>query len=131
MYRQIESPCFLERGIPISISFNVNDPVHQTRMMAALSIDTETGSQNLSPDVNVTGLVNVGLNELATDSKGAGDIAVLQVVSVLRQVYKGGILKVGIKLKGWELPGAWKQWCMQNIPQMFASPTTMSPQLGT
>lgn len=131
MYRQIESPCFLERGIPISISFNVNDPVHQTRMMAALSIDTETGSQNLSPDVNVTGLVNLGLAELATDVTGAGNIDVLQVVSVLRQVYKGGILKVGIKLKGWELPGAWKQWCMQNIPQMFASPTTMSPQLGT
>lgn len=133
MYRQIEAPCFLERGIPISMSFNVNDPVHQARMQQALSIDNVTASMNLLPDVNATALVTTGLPELATTIAGAGDIQVLQVVSVARQVFKGGIFKVAIKIKGWEMPGAWKQWCMQNVPQMFnpASPGNPSPQVGT
>lgn len=132
MYRQIENACFLERGIPISMSMIVNDPVHQARMQAALSIDNETGAFNLLPDVNVTPIVATGLFELATTAAGVGDIAVLQQVSVARQVFKGGILKLAIKLKGWEMPGAWKQWCMQNVPQMFGQPPqNPTPQMGS
>lgn len=131
MYREIENACFLERGIPISMSMVVNDPVHQARMQAAMSIDNETGAFNMLPDVNVTAFVNAGLPELTTTITGVGDTACNQIVTVARQVFKGGILKLAIKLKGWEMPGAWKQWCQQNIPGMFGNQAQNNPQLGT
>ena len=37
-----------------------------------------------------------------------------------REVFKGGILKIGIKIKGWEMPGGWKAYCAQRaLPQII------------
>ena len=122
MYRQIERPCFFERGIPIGPQFVVVDPCHQARFQAAMSIDSFTGSQNLQPDVNVSGFTiggpgtNVMLEQtldLATPTN------VPQQQTVERQVFKGGIFKLGMKLKGWEVPGVWKAWCQKNLPQLL------------
>src|SRR5580692_8769904 len=55
MYRQIESPCFLERGIPIGMIFIAQDAVHQAQMIEALTIDNEPFGVNVEPDVNVVG----------------------------------------------------------------------------
>src|SRR5208282_2970258 len=55
MYRQIESPCFLERGIPIGMIFIAQDAVHQAQMIEALTIDNEPFGFNVDPDVNVSG----------------------------------------------------------------------------
>ena len=52
MYRQIESPCFLERGIPIGMQFVVQDAVHQALMLEAVSITNEPLGTNISPDEN-------------------------------------------------------------------------------
>ena len=54
MYRQVESPCFLERGIPIGMIFIAQDAVHQANMIEALTIDNEPFGFNVLPDVNVT-----------------------------------------------------------------------------
>lgn len=121
MYRQVERPCFFERGIPIGPQFVAIDPCHQARFQAAISIDSFTGSQNLQLDVNVSGNTLVAANgpleqtlDLTTPSN------VPQSVPTVRQVYKGGILKLGVKLKGWEMPGAWKDWCKANMPALLA-----------
>ena len=54
MYRPVESPCFLERGIPIGMQFVVQDAVHQASMLEALTINNEPFGTNVLPDVNVT-----------------------------------------------------------------------------
>ena len=121
MYRQVEKPCFFERGIPIGMQYVVVDPCHQARFQSAISIDSFTGSQNLQPDSNVSGntlTTAAGPLEQTLDLTTPTNIP--ESVSVERQVYKGGILKVANKLKGWEMPGAWKSWCQKNMPQLLS-----------
>ena len=123
MYRQIESPCFLERGIPIGMIFIAQDAVHQAQMIEALTIDNEPFGTNVVPDVNVgdtttlvggplstIGAANSVMIEQTLDST---PILVSQSVNVNRQIFKGGIFKLGIKIKGWEMPGGWKSYCME------------------
>jgi hypothetical protein len=44
----------------------------------------------------------------------AAPVNVAQSLFVGNQVFKGGILKLAIKLKGWEMPGGWKSYCQTN-----------------
>ena len=53
MYRPIESPCFLERGIPIGMIFVAQDAVHQAAMIEALTINNEPLGQNIEVDTNL------------------------------------------------------------------------------
>src|SRR5271155_1691856 len=141
MYRPVESPCFLERGIPIGMIFVAQDIVHQASMTEALTIDNEglPGGQNILLDNNLTlqtypGLETQNSIAIATVAPNTGfaimleqtmDITPLyatQTVNVARQVFKGGVLKIAIKIKGWEMPGGWKAYCQSNLPQI------MSPQ---
>src|SRR5580692_7876103 len=55
MYRPVESPCFLERGIPIGMIFIAQDAVHQAQMIEAMTIDNEPFGFNVQLDVNVAG----------------------------------------------------------------------------
>lgn len=124
MYRQIENPCFLERGIPIGMQFVAQDPVHQAAMLEAMTIDNSSLGSNIAPDRNVTCITATGANVMLEQTIDVLPVLVTnmaQQVNVCRQVFKGGILKIGIKLKGWEMPGVWKQWAQQNVPQMFSS----------
>jgi hypothetical protein len=126
MYRQIESPCFLERGIPIGMIFIAQDAVHQAQMIEALTIDNEPFGFNVQMDVNVSGytlpvpatgapttgaIVADGANVMLEQTLDATPVLVQQNVNTDRQVFKGGILKLGIKIKGWEMPGGWKSYC--------------------
>ena len=132
MYRPIESPCFLERGIPIGMIFIAQDAVHQAQMIEALTIDNEPFGFNVQPDVNVGGYSFP--NEAAGSVTAANVVAATatavmveqtldatpgyatQSVNATRQVFKGGIFKLGIKIKGWEMPGGWKSYCQENLP---------------
>lgn len=125
MYRPIESPCFLERGIPIGMLFQVQDAVHQAQMLEAVTINNEPFGVNVSVDENLSDITNGGVGvdggqimlEQTLDSSA---LSVPQQVNTSRQIFKGGILKIGIKIKGWEMPGGWKAYCMSNI---VSSPT--------
>ena len=119
MYRKIEKPCYFERGIPIGPQFVAVDPVHQARFQAALSIDSMTGSQNLQVDANVGGNTLTGAASMLEQTLDSSPANVAEQMVMQRQVYTGGIFKVGVKLKGWEMPGPWKQWATQNCPQIF------------
>ena len=127
MYRPVESPCFLERGIPIGMIFIAQDAVHQAQMIEALTIDNEPFGFNVLPDANVstttippTG-INLGLPVMLEQTLDSTPINVPQQVNVNRQTFKGGILKLGIKIKGWEMPGGWKAYCSDRYPAMMKS----------
>ena len=47
-------------------------------------------------------------------------VNVAQTVNVDRQIFKGGILKLAIKIKGWEMPGGWKAFCSTNMPSIMS-----------
>ena len=131
MYRPVESPCFLERGIPIGMQFVVQDAVHQAQMLEALTIDNEPLGLNMLPDANIGG--SGGYTFGGQPGGAAGSVMleqtldttpgyVQQSVNMTRQVFKGGILKIGIKIKGWEMPGGWKAYCTSNLPRLMAPP---------
>lgn len=112
MYRPIESPCFLERGIPIGMLFVVQDAVHQATMLEALTINNEPLGQNISPDSNITaGITATGANVMLEQTLDGMAALVPQQVNVSRQTFKGGVIKLAVKLKGWEMPGGWKSYC--------------------
>jgi hypothetical protein len=119
MYRPVESPCFLERGIPIGMQFVVQDAVHQASMLEALTINNEPFGTNVLPDVNVTagpagGSLTLNTSTMLEQTLDTTPVYAPQSVFVGNQVFKGGILKLAIKLKGWEMPGGWKSYCQTN-----------------
>jgi hypothetical protein len=123
MYRPVESPCFLERGIPIGMIFIAQDAVHQAQMTEALTIDNEPFGYNVQPDVNsgvTTAVATVAYpGVMLEQTLDTTPVLAPQVVNVSRQTFKGGILKIGIKIKGWEMPGGWKSYCQENLPQVM------------
>jgi hypothetical protein len=139
MYRPIESPCFLERGIPIGMLFVVQDAVHQALMLQAVTINNEPLGVNVSVDENFSdasaviptpatpgtptagAIVVGGNNTMLEQTLDATPVLVTQSVNTSRQVFKGGILKLAIKIKGWEMPGGWKDYCKTNLPQIMSN----------
>lgn len=122
MYRPIESPCFLERGIPIGMLFQSQDSVHQALLHEAITIDNEPFGVNVSPDENVLDTTGggTGTQVMLEQTLDATPVLSPQQVNVSRQIFKGGILKIGIKIKGWEMPGGWKAYCSANMPQIMS-----------
>jgi hypothetical protein len=119
MYRPIESPCFLERGIPIGMLFVTQDAVHQAQMLEALTIDNQPFGINVCPDENMGGATSTGATAMLEQTLDDAPVNVPQIVNVCRQVFKGGILKIAIKIKGWEMPGGWKAFCQKEMPQIM------------
>ena len=141
MYRPVESPCFLERGIPIGMLFVVQDAVHQAAMLEAVSINNEPLGFNIVPDANLAcqtrpfggvGLpanpaagappTGATLNVMLEQTLDGTPALVTQTVNVCREIFKGGILKLAIKIKGWEMPGGWKAYCQSAMPQIMSTP---------
>jgi hypothetical protein len=114
--------------------FIAQDAVHQAQMIEALTIDNEPFGFNVLPDVNVGDLTTAGTpGVIAAGAVGASfpNLVMLEqtldatpayattVVNNNRQIFKGGIFKLGIKIKGWEMPGGWKSYCQENLPQIM------------
>jgi hypothetical protein len=134
MYRPVESPCFLERGIPIGMIFVVQDAVHQALMLQAVTIDNGALGTNVSIDENLLdasaggsgvptagAIVAGGVNTMLEQTLDAIPVLISQSVNTSREIFKGGILKLAIKIKGWEMPGGWKAYCSTNLPQIMSS----------
>ena len=121
MYRPIESPCFLERGIPIGMLFVVQDAVHQALMLQAVTINNDPLGTNVSIDENLSASSNggVGTSIMLEQTLDSTPLLVPQQVNTEREIFKGGILKIGIKIKGWEMPGGWKAYCESSMPQIM------------
>jgi hypothetical protein len=122
MYRPVESPCFLERGIPIGMLFVVQDAVHQAIMLQAVTINNEPLGTNISVDENfsdtTTAFSVLNPNVMFEQTLDPVPVLTAQSVNTSRQLFKGGILKLAIKIKGWEMPGGWKAYCSANMPSV-------------
>ena len=121
MYRPIESPCFLERGIPIGMLFVVQDAVHQAQMLEAITINNDPLGTNVSIDENTSELTVSGIGVVQEQTLDSTPALVGQQVNTSRQIFKGGILKIGIKIKGWEMPGGWKAFCQSDMPHIMSA----------
>lgn len=120
MYRPVESPCFIERGIPIGMLFVSQDAVHQALMLQAVTINNDPLGVNIEPDANLTCTTTTSAVTMLEQTLDATPVYAPQQVNVCRQVFKGGILKLAIKIKGWEMPGGWKAFCSSNIPAIMS-----------
>jgi hypothetical protein len=101
------------------MQFVVQDAVHQASMLEALTINNEPFGTNVLPDVNVTagpagGSLTLNTSTMLEQTLDTTPVYAPQSVFVGNQVFKGGILKLAIKLKGWEMPGGWKSYCQTN-----------------
>ncbi len=114
MYRQIESPCFIERGIPIGMQLIAQDAVHQAAMIEALTINNGALGTNINLDENLSCTSDTGVGVMLEQTLDAVPANMPQQVNTCRDNFKGGILKVAIKIKGWEMPGGWKSFCESN-----------------
>jgi hypothetical protein len=137
MYRPIESPCFIERGIPIGMIFVAQDAVHQASMLEAITITNEPLGVNIPVDVNLTDLtvpaatatgvvatsLTANTSAMLEQTLDSTPLYVQQTVHTQREVFKGGVLKLAIKIKGWEMPGGWKAYCQTNLPQIMSAQT--------
>jgi hypothetical protein len=142
MYRPIESPCFIERGIPIGMIFVAQDAVHQASMLEALTITNDPLGTNIAVDTNLPALTAAGpggslaIATAFSTALTANGTAMLeqtldptpayasQSVNSSREIFKGGVLKLAIKIKGWEMPGGWKAYCQSNMPQIMSNSGT-------
>jgi hypothetical protein len=121
-FRRLTKPCFLERGIPIGMFLRVVDAVHQNLMYEAMSVDNnqESGSNIIS----VWGALaenNIGAPELSLTGPGTTSSLInIQQVNIERALFKGGIMKLAILLKGFEVPGPWKQWINSQCQTMMS-----------
>jgi len=120
MYRQLERPCFIERGIPYLFQYVACNSIHYARFLAAISLNSQTPSFNLLPAAGVTAFTltaTSGPFEQSLDCTTCTNTP--QAAPMARQVFKGGIFKLGQKLKGYEMPAKWKAWCQANLPSLL------------
>jgi hypothetical protein len=90
-------------------------------MLEAITINNDPLGTNVSIDENVSDITSggVGTDVMQEQTLNATPDLVPQQVNTSRQIFKGGILKIGIKIKGWEMPGGWKAYCSTNMPQIM------------
>ena len=116
--------------------FVVQDAVHQALMLEAVTIDNEPLGQNVSPDASLILLTTGGsaggvptaaalvaggpANVMLEQTLDTTPVLIQQSTAITRQTFKGGILKLAIKIKGWEMPGGWKSYCASSglVPSM-------------
>lgn len=121
-FRKLIRPVLLEQGIPIGMKLVVQDAVHQAQMQRYLSISEAQGGTlaNVLFDANDTGTSAASsgagvpaMPELTLD-QGANQFA-NQRVTTSRVIMKGGVLKLAILIKGFEVWGPWKDAIIRNM----------------
>ena len=100
----------------------VVDAVHQNLMYEYMSVDNnqESGSNIISVWGSLN-TVDVGAPELSLTGPGTtASLVNIEQVILDRAIFKGGIMKLAILLKGFEVPGPWKQWINSQCQQMLS-----------
>jgi hypothetical protein len=91
-------------------------------MLEAVTINNEPLGFNISPDTNLSSITAGGAgNVMLEQTLDAVPALAPQQVNTFRQIFKGGILKLAIKIKGWEMPGGWKAYCSTEMPQIMSA----------
>lgn len=127
-FRKLTKPIYLQAGLPIKMQLVAQDAYHQQQMQRYMSISEGAGN-------NATALVQVdsvlhGLQapvspaglELTLDQGGNQFSA--QGTNTDLAIYKGGVCKISMQLKGFEVCGAW-QACFQGSQAAAALASTV------
>ena len=121
-FRKLARPVLLEKGIPIGMNLRATDEYHQTQMQRYMSISEGSGNNNVASvqidatyagySLQVGGATGKTALELTADS--GGNQFSPQQVQTNRALYKGGVMKLAILIKGFEVWGNWKKYFMDN-----------------
>lgn len=113
-FRKLSKPIYLQAGLPINMKLVAQDAYHQQQMQRYLSISEGANTNTVAivqqdatlNGVQAPGSVTAGL-EITLDQ--GGNIFAQQLVNTDRALYKGGVLKLSMMLKGFEVCGQWTQ----------------------
>jgi hypothetical protein len=119
-FRKFAKPIYLQTGIPIIMKLVAQDQYHQTQMQRFMSVSEGAGT-------NATALVQVDstLNGSATQSGATpnagleitldqgGNQFAAQSANPDRLLFKGGVMKLAMMIKGFEVCGMWNN-CFTN-----------------
>jgi len=132
-FRRLIQPVLLEKGLPIGMLLRVQDQYHQTQMQKFLSISESTNTNQaiiqFDAAVNGTSVANA-MPELTLDQPP--NLFSFQQVNTDRDLFKGGVAKAAILIKGFEVWGPWQQY-LQNavgtgqIGRIGSGPIGFSP----
>jgi hypothetical protein len=129
-FRKFSKPVLFERGIPIGMKLQAKDSYHVAQMQRYMSLSERQGGNlaTVSIDANVTGLTAAGANtanELTLDQ--GPNVLAAQRVNTDRVIFKGGVMKLAVLIKGVEVWGAWKQYLVgQAGLGRISAPTAVS-----
>jgi hypothetical protein len=117
-FRKMSKPIYLPAGLPIKMTLNVQDSYHFQQMTRYMSISESasgTGTNKLAlvsvtPGVAaLSGIQNPGSAtaglEITLD-QGINQFT-QQLVNTDRNLYKGGVMKLAMLIKGFEVGGPW------------------------
>jgi hypothetical protein len=127
-FRKLTKPIYLQAGLPIKMQLVAQDAYHQQQMQRYMSISEGAGNNAtaiVQVDTTLHGLqtptVNQGL-ELTLDQGGNQFSG--QGTNTDLAIYKGGVMKLSMQLKGFEVCGAW-QACFQGSQAAAALASTV------
>ena len=113
-YRKLPRPCLIERGLPIGMTLEANDSVHQANFQSELSASgaplngNGTVPELDAPNGGSGGYTTGTLPTMTEQTVDVTPVLVAQQVQVARSVYKGGLFKISFLLKGYEVM---RDWC--------------------
>lgn len=125
-FRKLNKPVLLERGIPIGMLLQEQDGFHKAEFLRYISQSDNQGGNvaRVAFAANAGGTTVSGAQVFPELSLDATAVIANQVVQTDRDLFKGGALQIAILIKGFEVWGSWKDYCMKNYVQtgMAAAP---------
>ncbi len=112
-FRKMTKPIYLPSGHPIKMTLQAQDTYHFNQMTRYMSISEGAGTNALALSQVSTGSLNGNQNpgsaqaglEITLDQ--GGNQYTQQLVNTDRNIFKGGVLKLAMLIKGFEVGGAW------------------------
>ena len=116
-YRRVAKPIFLGAGLPIKMQLSAQDQYHLTQFQRYISI-SEGANTNQTALVKMDSTLNgqptfVAPQGLELTLDQGGNQFAANSAQTNRQLFKGGVLKLAMLLKGFEVGGQWVG-CFQN-----------------
>lgn len=122
-FRRLMKPVLLERGLPIGMLLQTQDPYHTKEFLRYMSNSDNQGGDtvaNIQFAAGSGGLTVAGTNIFNELTLDATPVSVGEQVQTDRIFGKGGSLQIAILIKGFEVWGPWRQQLAQ-MPDMVST----------
>jgi hypothetical protein len=125
-FRKLNRPVLLPQGIPIGMTLNAQDSYHRAQMLRYMSISEGAGTNAVATvqiDASYSGYSTAAGGITATAAPAleltldtASQQFAVQQINTDRALYKGGVMKLSIQIKGFEVVGPWSQYFSSRTP---------------